>query len=120
MKIVLNFLFLIIVFLFTACKKDNSNTTPPATQTTNSYINFQFLHYVNGKPWQLDTMIYVNAAGNYYKITDLEYFISQVTLHSGSTLTLISNSNEIDGIHYVDNSISSSLSDSMLALSGKI
>ena len=44
-------------------------------------IVLKFAHYVDGQPLVKDTMKYVNAAGNIYSITEIEYFISDVVLH---------------------------------------
>ena len=88
-----------------SCKKD-INTIPVSPYNTGQ-LQISFVHDVNGKPLQFDTLMYVNAALNQYKITDLEYFISEVTLHKhDGTKTLFSGSEEI---HYVDNSIPSSM-----------
>ena len=56
----------------------------------------------------IDTLIYANEAGNHYKVNELKYFISEVTLYSSSgKKTLLTSQN---GIHYIDNSITATMS----------
>ena len=82
----LNKLFIVGVFIlaglsFTSCRKEKKPT---------GNIIFKFNFFENGKPVQLDTLEYQNAAGNKYEINDVRYFISDVTfhMHDGSKQTL--------------------------------
>lgn len=67
-----------------------------------------FSHKVNGLHLLTDTMLYVNAAGNHYQVSELMYFISNVELRNSSTgeKLLI---NDEKKIHYVDISIPATL-----------
>jgi hypothetical protein len=96
---------LIICFIFIACRKEKG--PPPVSLYNTGKIQISFLHNVQGKPLQFDTLMYINAAGNQYKIHDLEYFISELIFykHDGSK-TVLKGSEEI---HYIDNRISSSM-----------
>ncbi len=70
-------------------------------------IIFTFFHRVEGEPLQIDTMIYTNAAGNHYLITEVQYFISDVILHqSGGSGFLI---DDWTDIYYIDNDIPSTM-----------
>jgi hypothetical protein len=62
---------------------------------------------VGGSPLALDTLNYLNSSGDHYKVTDLQYFISDIVLHdhSGNIFEVKSD----DGIHYIDARIPSSL-----------
>jgi hypothetical protein len=70
-------------------------------------ITISFVHLVDGSPLVIDTMIYLNAAGNHYMITEVQYFISDVILYKsdGTSLTI----NDWKDIHYVDHDIPSTL-----------
>ena len=102
-KQLLFLLFLLVVIINFSCKKPQEN--PLVAET--GHISFKFTHVVDGLPLQIDTMKYVNAAGNPYSIYDLQYFISDVTLHkSDGTKKIISDWKDID---YVDIHIPSTL-----------
>ena len=94
-----------LILTFFSCKKDISPL--PTSLFDKGMLQINFAHNVNGQPIQFDSLMYVNSAGNQYKIHDLEYFISEVALykHDG-TKTLLKGEEEI---HYVDNRIPSSM-----------
>jgi hypothetical protein len=65
-----------------------------------SRLLLSFEHLNNGEPLQYDTMRYVNAAGNHYLVNEIQYFISDVTLHySDGSLQVLDGWQDI---HYVD------------------
>jgi hypothetical protein len=72
------FAFLIILMLnVSSCSTDESEQ-PEAPFGT---IVFSFDHRVNGQPLKEDEMLYTNAAGNEYLITEVKYFISDITFY---------------------------------------
>jgi hypothetical protein len=74
----LRILFLVILTGYlSACKKDN-NTTP---ETPSGKVIFAINHHVNGQPLKENELIYTNAAGNEYLITEVKYFISDITFY---------------------------------------
>lgn len=78
---------------------------PPVKPSGKILIAFE--HRVDGEALQVDTTRYTNAAGNDYLVTELQYFISDVILHSKQA-----GDKMIDAwkdIHYVDNDISSTM-----------
>lgn len=90
------------LFLFTgtSCKK---TTTDEAVKT--GRITLLFNHYNDGSPLIRDTMVYTNDAGNRYLVNEIQYFISDVTLHYQDGREVM-----IDAwkdIHYVDTDIPS-------------
>jgi len=88
--------FFLLIGIIISCEKKE---TTVITATGN--VTLSFAHYVNGSPVQMDTMIYVNAAGNHYEVDDFRYFISDVQFHkSGGTLI---NINACNWNYYVDN-----------------
>ncbi len=99
------FQFVCILLLFLSCKKDKN---PETTNDHTGRIIFSFAHQVNGQPIQFDTLKYINQAGNHYLVTEIKYFISDVTFYkSDGTIKMI---NEWNDIYYVDSNIPSTLS----------
>jgi hypothetical protein len=70
-------------------------------------ITLIFTHFVNQDPVQLDTMMYVNAAGNPYEVNEVMYFISDVTLHNSNGEKFLID--DWKDIHYVELAIPSTL-----------
>jgi len=99
------FAILLIISLFVnlSCQKSGVTEEGPSTPTT---IVIRFENKVDSLPLVLDTMIYKNSSNDLYKVTDLQYFISDITLHrdDGVDYTVFND----DGIHYVDARIPSS------------
>ena len=101
LKLIYTILFLAILVF--SCKKDDDNTDMQSGD--NGKIRFEFYHYVDGKPLIIDTLIYTNTAGNQYMVNEIQYFISDVTLHSairGCDDYII---DEWKDIHYIDTDI---------------
>ena len=93
-----------ILFLFTSCPKD---PPPIDDEEDTGGIILKFAHYVDGKPLQKDTMIYIDSAGNPYEVNEIKYFISDVRLHkSGGSILSV---NACKEIFFVNNDISSTL-----------
>jgi len=87
--------------LFTMCKKNDGPGSAPPTGT----IGFTVDHQVNGLPLTENQLIYTNAAGNEYMVTDLMYFISDITIYrSDGTRTMIGVQKDI---FYIDEHIPS-------------
>lgn len=87
------------IIMMCACKGEEPEPEP----TDHGKIIFTFLHRVDGDPLVIDTMIYTNAASNHFLITEVQYFISDVTLYQsdGSEFLI----DDWTDIHYVDNDI---------------
>ena len=60
------------------------------------HITLKFVHTVDGTPLEFDTLKYTNAAGNQYKVSRLNYFVSKV-MFSGAAADVLA-----DTMHYVD------------------
>ena len=71
-----SFLFILVGY-FSACKKDD-NATPA---NASGKIIFTMEHQVNGQALKENELIYNNAAGNEYLITEVKYFISDITFY---------------------------------------
>jgi hypothetical protein len=88
------FSIILLLFLIIGCKED---------EVSDGKIVIHFNHVVDGDPLEVDTLKYVNAAGNPYLINEIQYFISDVTLYKeDGTSFLIQNPEDI---HYVDTDI---------------
>jgi hypothetical protein len=86
-------LIILISILFNSCKKDSEDKGK-------GNIILHFEHQVNGETLETDTLKYVNAAGNPYLVSEIQYFISDVMLYNADgSSTLI---HEWKDIHYVD------------------
>lgn len=70
-------IFLLIVF-------DSCQTNPVEPDDQSGKITFQFKHRVDGQDIVFDTLIYTNKSGNKYLVNEIQYFISDVTLHNAS------------------------------------
>lgn len=77
----------IIVAVFTqGCRKPTGSLS----------VDFEFS--VGDKPLSLDTLLYENAAGNRYEISDIQYFISEFTIYDEKG----KHNYFSGGTHYVD------------------
>ena len=69
-----------------SCKKEND----PAPVVPSGKVVFSIDHCVNGEPVRKNELVYTNAAGNEYLITEIMYFISDITFYrSDGTKTMI-------------------------------
>lgn len=85
---------LVFVLLFTACDFNSDNSSHKKF----GKLEFDFSHDV-----QMDTFMYVNAAGNPYLVSEIQYFISDVKLYSPNGDFILLDVDE--DIHYVDTDI---------------
>lgn len=70
-------------------------------------IIFTFDHRYNHQPMVYDSLIYKNEAGNSFMINQIQYFITNVTLHKSDGSKKILNKKEF--WHYIDKDITSML-----------
>jgi hypothetical protein len=91
-------LILLLTIFISGCKKD-----PPPEDQSKQKIVFKFDFNVNGEDLQTDALMYTNAAGNQYLVNEIQYFISDVTLHNtdGSSYLV----EAWKDIHYIDSDI---------------
>ncbi|HPS28087.1 MAG TPA: hypothetical protein PK269_10810 [Bacteroidales bacterium] len=95
------FAFLTFLILFSSCKKEN----PIAEDKNTGKIVLKFSHKVDGQDVEMDTLKYTNAAGNHFMVNEIQYFISDVTLHNADGSTFLIKA--WDDIHYVDTDLPS-------------
>ncbi len=91
---------LVVIIFFIGSSSSCNKTKAPET---GGRMVIAFQHSVGDEPLETDTMKYVNAAGNPYLVSEIEYFISDVCLHkSNGDSILLTN---WEDIHYVDTDI---------------
>ncbi|MFC2101067.1 MbnP family protein [Bacteroidota bacterium] len=93
-----------LIIFQTSCKKDDPEPDPVPDS---GKIVIKFDHRINDQAVQFDTTMYTNTAGNQYQVNEIQYFISDVTLH-GSNGSKFMIDDWID-IYYVDVDIPSTL-----------
>ncbi len=89
---------LLLAFLVACTDKDPDPVPVPET----GKITIRFHHYCDGVPIDFDIRKYVNAAGNEYMVNEIQYFISDVTLHRPDADYII---DAWKDIYYVDTDI---------------
>lgn len=92
-----------VLLSISSCTK-NSTTYVPSPYGT---LTLNFRHLAEGMPLRKYETIYTNAAGNVYQVTDLMYFISDITLyrHGGKSRML----SYPDDILYIDDALPATL-----------
>ncbi len=94
--------FLVLILIssqISSCKKDNDSDP----ENPSGKIIFSIEHKVGGQLLKENELIYINAAGNEYLITEVKYFISDITFyHSNGSRKVIG---EWKDIYYVDENI---------------
>lgn len=104
MRIIIYIFLFAMLVIVSSCNKNN---VPSSDQT--GRLSFYFHHaildtnLVGGSSIHYDTMMYQNAAGNPYLINEIQYFISDVTLHKDDGLKVFID--EWKDIHYIDSDL---------------
>jgi hypothetical protein len=100
--------FIVIVVLIAACALINCNKkSVPEPEINTGRLELVFEHYVNGSPLEKNSLIYVNAAGNPYLVTEVKYFISDITLYPGQGNPVMIHQSK--DIFYIDDDILATL-----------
>lgn len=91
-----------MVFLTGSVSACRYKSDTPASEPSGRII-FSIGHQVDGNPLIKDEMIYTNAAGNDYLVSEVKYFISGITFHrADGTIKVMS---EWKDIFYIDEDI---------------
>ncbi len=96
------FLLITSIGLFTGCNNDDE------VKLKDINLQFTFDHQVNGSLVTLDEMIYTNAAGNEYEVTEVQWFISDVELLTSEDESYLVEQD--DNVHYIDTNIPTTFS----------
>ena len=94
----INLIGLLVIMVLITITGCDSKSEPPISNT--GKVVLQFSHEMDGEPIIYDDMRYINASGNHYLVNEIQYMVSDITLHhsDGSTLLL----DAWEDIHYVD------------------
>lgn len=92
----LSLVLLSMSVLLLSCEKDSNNPQGSAA------IAFKFDHILDGSAVTFDQLIYQNAAGNDYEVTEVQWFVSDIQLNGEDGSTSIT---QDDNIHYIDTNI---------------
>jgi len=95
----------IYLLILPSCRHSGATEEGPPKLTT---LVVGFENKVDSLPLVLDTLMYENSSGDLYKVTDLQYFVSDITIHRNDGLNYTALND--DGIHYIDARIPGSLS----------
>lgn len=101
-KLLLFVLSVVVIHFFSSC---NNDPVTPAVQY--GKLKFKFEHRVEGESLVIDAMKYTNAAGNEYLVNEIQYFISEVSIHDNDGNQTVLNNWE--DIHYVDTDLENTL-----------
>jgi len=99
------FIVVLAILQFVVSCHKNDDSSEDQTGRLSFYFNHGIVdtNFVGGITIHYDTMMYRNAAGNPYMINEIQYFISDVTLHKSDGSRVL-----IDAwkdIHYVDSDL---------------
>ena len=97
---------LLLSFFFFSCHKEKPIDPTPTTPIDHGHVVFKFAFNVDSLPAIWDSLMYYNAAGNHYQVNNVQYFISDVTLHKSDGTSKLITSNSI---YYIDSDIPSTL-----------
>ena len=91
------FILIVFVFLtiFSSCKKKQDADT--------GSLVFSFDHFAEGSELVLDEMKYTSAAGNRYEVTEIQWFVSDITLNKNDGSKLLLNQEKF--AHYIDTNL---------------
>lgn len=88
--------FIISLLAFFSCKNENE----PVVETNTLRIEIQ--HTIGNSDIEYNKLIYLNAAGNPYEVTEIMYFISDLRLYSNG---IEISPDEWNDIYYVDSKL---------------
>lgn len=89
-----------LTLVFSTCKKNDD----PQQGLTSGNLILNFQHFVDEHELVLDEMKYTNAAGNQYEVTEIQWFISDITLQKSDGSKLVLDKRKF--AHYIDTNIS--------------
>ena len=94
--------YLLILFcsaLLASCNNSDGEEADP--QYGSVFLTFE--HFADGSELEFDEMMYTNAAGNEYEVTEIQWFVSDITLNSANGNKLVLEKEKI--AHYIDTNL---------------
>lgn len=92
-------LLIILSGHLSSCKKDDKT----ASAVPSGNVIFSIRHQVNGQPLVENELLYFNAAGNEFLVTEVKYFISEITFYRKDDANIVIG--DWQDIFYVDENI---------------
>jgi len=80
----------------------NNGDEPEKTDAAGKLV-LNFEHFIDGVQAEYDNMKYTNAAGNQYEVTEIQWFISDITLIKSDGISVILGDDKF--AHYIDSNI---------------
>ncbi|MDD4087715.1 MAG: hypothetical protein PHP48_10780 [Bacteroidales bacterium] len=93
----------LLLFAFGSCQK--SNTTEESFGET----AFQISHLIDNEELTTDALIYTNAAGNRYMVTEIQWFITNLKLIAEDGTEYLVKNKDDESVFYVDTDIPESM-----------
>lgn len=93
-------LFLVLLVAISSCKKDDDNDKddPGTPAPTEGKVSITMNHHVGNAQLKMDSTQYINSSGENYDVTELVYFISNITFKKADgTVHKVA-----DSYHFVD------------------
>jgi hypothetical protein len=87
-----------LYFFFSCNNADHQNKSPETGGLT-----FYFEHVENGTPLVFDEMKYTSAPGNQYEVKEIQYFLSDFTLHNSNGKDFVIEQDKF--AHYIDTNL---------------
>ncbi len=94
-------LSVVLVTIFSDCDKNQKRDK----ETGSLVIHFE--HRVDGQHLEMDTLLYVNAAGNLYEISEIQWFASDLTLYGNDGSSVVLDPDHFS--HYIDTDMPESM-----------
>jgi len=115
MRDVLIILLIVLVTIFSGCDKNQKNAGENSKSASHlasadaqaGRLVIRFEQQVDGHSLETDTLLYVNAAGNLYEISEIQWFASDLTLHNNDGSSVVLDPNHSS--HYIDTDIPKSI-----------
>ena len=85
--------------LFVSCNNSDGEETEP--QVGNVFLKFE--HFADDAEVEFDEMKYTNAAGNEYEVTEIQWFVSDISLNAADGGKLVLGEEKF--AHYVDTNL---------------
>ena len=89
----------VVLNILSSCKKSADTESDKNT----AKLVFYFEHFADGKELAFDEMKYTSTAGNQYEVTEIQWFISDITLNKNDGSKLLLDDEKF--AHYIDTNL---------------
>ena len=95
--------FFLAVFVFLTILASCNKRTDTESERNPGKLIFYFEHFADDKKLDLDEMKYTNTAGNQYEVTEIQWFVSDLTLNKNDGSKLLLDDEKF--AHYIDTNL---------------